>query len=246
MSNPFCQYARPLIKGFLSTRGESLRWLAKQTKVDYHRVYRIDTGEIKTVPFPDARRLLQFLEPSTADDTLRQFYPVETTGQSGQLNSESQDLQDSLFQAALESEGRWKIFLHVTTKSGCTKADIKDQFGVDGLGILSELISIGVISVSSDYTLLSNIDRDLTPSVVATVKEARMQIGALNFDSSGGYLRSVQRRYSKEGCMAVYKAITGCADTLRRIDNDPTYLGDRLYVYTIALGTLRGGERHED
>jgi len=245
MVHPFCQYARAQIKCVLNARGESLRWLSKQTKIEYHRIYRIDSGDMKTLSYFDAKKLLGFLEPETAEGTLKQFYPAETHHLPKQPSVDMNEVQDRLLNFTLQNQIRWTIFLHIATKQGSTRAEIKDKFGTSGLEVVGDLIDAGVLSLDDDQMLISNINRERTPSEQTLVMEAHMHLSLLNFDNPGTYLRNEQQRYNANGRAAVYKLFQELKERIQRIDEDPRFAGDQLYIYTVALGSLSGGENHE-
>src|SRR5688572_7843887 len=136
MVHPFCQYARTQIKEVLAARGESLRWLSKQTKIEYHRIYRIDAGEMKTLSYFDANKLLTFVEPETADGTLKRFYPAETGHLPAQPSVDANEYQDKLLAFTLRSQLHWTIFLHIATKRRVTRAEVKEITGEIGLKAL--------------------------------------------------------------------------------------------------------------
>ncbi|MDQ3233167.1 MAG: hypothetical protein M3Q07_15220, partial [Pseudobdellovibrionaceae bacterium] len=111
MADPFVQYAQRIIKGYITKRGESLKWLAKQTGVAYHKIYRTENGEIKALSYFDAKPLLQFIEPETAVQTLREYFPTESQSQNPQVSFDDLTRQDHLMDYVMEDGARFPVFV---------------------------------------------------------------------------------------------------------------------------------------
>lgn len=242
MLENFCQYARPLAKARTTDRGESIRWLSKCTGIDYHKLHRLDHGELKSFSFFDAEKLINFLQPEEAQEILRKFYPIE----SAKINSVPADSKssadDSAMRYILSHPLRWEVYTSIRLKEVLTRTDALALFGSKGLKHLDDLLEFGAVS-EVDSVLGSNISAENSFSEETAKREAHMQVESLSFDRAGTYIRNDQLLLNLEGDREVYDATREYIDRVRRIGQDPSYRGNRMTVLTVALGPLPKGEK---
>jgi hypothetical protein len=238
----FCQYVRPLMKARLSERNESVRWLSKTIDIDYHKLHRLDHGELKGMSFFDAEKLVKFLEPRSFFDILYRYYPAESARLNQEQKKSEPSVEEKAMQFILTHESRWEIFTYA--KFGRSRAEVLSRFGSRGMEHVEELLKAEIL-IEVNGTVMSNLARELSFSEETAKREANMQIGFMSFERPGTVIRNDQLLLNFAGHHEVYNLTSKYIDMIYQIRQDPKYQGDRMAVLTVAVGPLANGEQND-
>ncbi|MDQ3230529.1 MAG: helix-turn-helix transcriptional regulator [Pseudobdellovibrionaceae bacterium] len=193
-----CDYLRDRIKIFLSHKGESIRWLARQCEVDYSTVYRLQNGEQKSLSFVNALKIVKYLEPTKYISILNDYYPVET----GEISPAVSEKIDELAEALAADLNMYRVFLFAEAE-GASRLSVKDQFGKDGLLHLDKLIELEIVS-EIDGSLKSNLEGGAYPSEAIVKRVAVHHYSLVSLESPGSFLDCARGGLSLEGVKELY------------------------------------------
>ncbi len=239
MAHPICFFLQEKIKGFVSRKNESVRWLAKQVGVDYTVVYRLHAGEQKSLSFFDAKRILKVVEPDRFLEILGEYYPTEVKELRDNKLTEQQtdDLLDTIA-FALTDVDRYRIFAFATETYGATSKTVADEFGKFGLEILDTLIAkkaLGILASGCFENLIAGRQwwsDDLVKRV------ALNNIHLMSTGNPGTYMRNWVTGLNEKGLRAYYDAHAKFIESLAKIENSEEWKGSIVTASSLFVGPI--------
>lgn len=244
MVHPICVFMRSRIKDFLGGRGESLRWLSKQTKVDYQKLYRLDSNELKSFSFFEARKVLKFIDPENYLVLLHEFYPEEMRDLSDLSLSDSE--HENTFEAiktVITSRHHYELYLFAAETPGADKALVEKYFGIKGVELLDLFVSKGALKMEPDGSYIgvlrgvSAAPEDIVKSICET------HIEMIDLGTPGSFGANHGRGLNLEGRKKAYEAMSRTWHELYQIFENPEYHGNDISVFSLFLGNVNGGQK---
>jgi hypothetical protein len=231
MTLGICDYLRDRIKSFLAAKGESIRWLVKQTGTDYSTIYRLHAGEQKSLSFLNARKILMFIEPENAASILADYFPQESRELGGSKNETER--RTAVMEEIIKDFIAYKVFVFAATGINVTREDIRFQFGMEGVSHLERIISLGALE-EKDGVLVDKIPGGILLSLPSLKKEGQHNIEAMNLSAPGSTLHNLRANLSSDGLRKWYYAVYEFRAKLLQISE--TDSGDIAVVATILAG----------
>jgi hypothetical protein len=244
MVHPICVFMRSRIRDFLGERGESLRWLSKQTKVDYQKLYRLDSNELKSFSFFEARRVLKFIAPENYLALLREFYPEEMRDLTDLSLSESdQESQIEAVKAVISSKHHYELYLFAAETPGADRSLIEKYYGLKGIEVLEWLVSKGALKSAADGSYIGVLRGLLAPpeEIVKSICETHIEM--IDLGTPGSFGANHGRGLNLEGRKRAYEAISRTWHELYKIFESPECQGNEISVFSLFLGSLTGGHK---
>ena len=242
MAHPVCSFMRFKLKDYLSQKGESLRWLSKQTQIEYHKLYRLEADELRSMSFFEARRLLKFVEPESYLESLRNFYPEEMKDLSDISLSESQiDLKLEAVEFALSSHYHYELFLFASETPGANRTLIEKQYGLKGLSLIDLLLEKGALTPGIDGGFIGIFDGASSPSEGILKSITKAHIDLIDLGEAGSFAGTHGKGLNLEGKRRSYKILADASHELFKLFENPEFLGHELTVFTLICGSIKGG-----
>ncbi len=213
-----CDYLQEKIRDFVSNKNESYRWFARQCGVDNTTIYRLSTGEQKNLSFLNAQKILTLLDPENAVTNLTSFYPDETREIFGNGPKVARD-RANISELLSQNFSLFKVFVFVSASLNANAESVKNQFGLEGLGFLDTLLSIGAIK-DENGSLIDAIEGTIYPSDAAGKRMATYTVEMTNLQSPGSHIANLRANLSPEGLYAWYDASVEYKKRLQAIASD--------------------------
>lgn len=239
--HPIVPFLRPRVREYLSKKGESLRWFAKQVMVDYQKLYRLEAQELRGLSFFEASRILRFIEPSDYQRYLQEFYPEEVKDVSNlEMDASGSDQKDEALELVLASEYNYELYLFAVETQGASSATIEKQFGVHGLQLLNQFVEKGALTLNPNGGFIGLLDgnnavRDEHSRAICT-----SQLKLVDFGLPGSFIGTHSKGLNLEGRKIVYKAMSDLSSLIFATIENPEYQGNEIVVASLFCGTTRG------
>lgn len=195
-----CSYLQNRIKDFVASRGESFRWFARQTGVDYSTVYRLQAGEQRSLSFRNAVKILKVIDPQNFISILGEYYPFETR----ELSNATQEKVDELTTILAADISFYRLLIHAGV-GNASRADIKEKFGTDGLDRVERLIECGVLS-EVEGLLHDNLEGMTYPSEDIVKRISMHHFAMISLSTPGSILENFRGAVSEKGLREIYEA----------------------------------------
>ncbi|WP_141732407.1 helix-turn-helix domain-containing protein [Oligoflexus tunisiensis] len=228
MTLNICDYLRDRIKSFLAARGESIRWLCKQTGADYSTIYRLHSGEQKRLSFTNAKRILYVIEPANADSILHDYFPRETS-ETRELGAKTES--DALSAILAEDLQLYKVYVFAEME-GIERWHIKEQFGNEGLKHLDKLLRLGILVEGSNFK--STMEGRSYPPEDVIKKTAIHHFHMVPLNVPGSIIEDIRGGLSDEGIRDLYEAVVELREKALKIMKEKK--GNRLVVMSAIAG----------
>lgn len=239
MAHQICTLLGEKIKEFLRLKEQSIRWLSRQVDVDYSTIYRLNSGDQKSLSFINAARILKFIEPNGYKSILGDYYPKEIrdVGDHG----ESQfGLMIEIVKALAADIQLYRVFAYATTVPGCNRDSIKEKFGSDGEAVLSRLINLGAIEDSNDG-LLDKLEGNIFPDETGIKGVSSHHFSLVSLQTPGSFAHNIRASVNKKGLEEWYSAAEEFAEKLRKVSEREDLRGNIVVVASEIVGPIEGG-----
>jgi hypothetical protein len=235
MVHPVCIHLRDRVKNVLSQRGESIRWLSKQTKVDYQKLYRLESGDLRSLSFFDARRISRFVEPDRFKETLEEYFPEEVRDLTDAGYSEQDlDVRTEALEFLTSSDSHYQIYLFAAETPGATRETVAMEFGRRGLLTLDELLEKKALSLKADGSFQGVLN---APD--ALIKNmGHIHVDLIDLSEAGSFMRSFHRGLNMEGLRRAYGSVARASHEICAILENPEYRGPGLMIFNLACGIV--------
>jgi len=237
MAHPICGYLQEKIKAFLASKNQSLRWLSKQTDVDYSTIYRLQSGEQKSLDFFPAYQLLKLIEPKGFQTVLGEYFPDETREFLVSNQNRIED-QSTLVELVVSSAMNHAVFQYLTNTAGSSRSTISKEFGQFGLAAVDELVKGGVLTENGEGSYVNNLEGSVLISGEASKSLAAMNLSLLNLVNPGTHIYGHSAGLNFEGLKKCHEAVAQCVRTLRETARDDKFKGSLVYLAAIASGPM--------
>lgn len=239
MTHPVCLYLRTAIKDFLGAKDESYRWLSIKSRVPYSKVYRVATGEAKSLSFLDARRLIRFMDPAGSGELLGKFYPdtVEELMDASENESLVDDRLDDL-EFLISDTARFRIYLYAVELLGTDRGAIAARYGSYGLEELDSMVAKGIITICDDGSFEGILKK--VPNIPDTALKTLVDrhVDLLDLDSIGSKLLHLHGGLNDEGFKLAHAIVSKAIKALKLLMENKEYRGSLLTVFTVAFGSV--------
>lgn len=233
-----CDFLREKIKSVLQSKNESLRWLAKQTAIDYSVLYRIQTGDIKSVSFFNAHRLMKHLEPDSYVAILNDFYPDEAREFLGAKAVDTSPISRAwAFERLIADPLHYEVYLKISD-GGFNLKQVEAEFGGRGLKAVDNLVQAGAFTVGQDWTFENIVTGYVLANNEDLIKLAERQLALLDLNEPGSFLHSESAGLNAKGIAALYEATQDYKRRLRQIFTDKAFAGNSVAIATVFSGPL--------
>jgi hypothetical protein len=224
MTLGICDYLRDGIKAFLSQRNESIRWLCRQTGVDYSTVYRIHSGEQKRLSFINAKKILYYIDPDNAESILRDWFPRETD----ELGTKKD--ADELAAVLAEDLQLYKVF----SFAEIDRSQVQERFGNEGLKLLDKLLRLGIL-LENGSTFVSALEGRAYPPEDVIKKTAIHHFHMISLSTPGSIIEDMRGGLNEEGIRELHNAVVELREKALKIMKK--HKGDRLVVMSAIAGS---------
>lgn len=226
MAAAICELLKEKIRAFLSSRNESIRWLARQTHVAYSTVYRLQGGEQQNLDFQNAQKLLGYIAPDEATSILSDFYPREMQGAKATASAEKnlETLSDNL--------ALFRIFAYAEAHNS-NRDTIQKKYGDDGVALLDRLLTMGVL-VDTAQGYHSTIDAALFPREEIIKKISIHNYAMTSLDNPCTLMEAFRSGLTLNGMKDAFYTVEECRNRLSEIYL--TEKGDNLFVVSLLAG----------
>lgn len=229
MTLNICDYLRDKIKSFLAARGESIRWLCKQTGADYSTIYRLHSGEQKKLSFVNAKKILYVVDPENAESILFDFFPREVR-ETSELDVKSGS--DELAAILAEDLQLYKVYVFAEV-DGTERGHVKDQFGNEGLKLLDKLLRLGIL-VENGSGFKSTMEGRAYPPEDVVKKTAIHHFHMVPLNVPGSIIEDLRGGLSEDGIRDLYDAVVELREKALTIMKEKK--GNRLVVMSAIAG----------
>lgn len=213
-----CDLLRDKILEFVRAKEESVRWFGRQCEVDYSTVYRLSVGEQKGISFRNAQKILNCIEPGSAQKILGEYFPDEVREiLSGVPTAE----RISIVERLSSDFSSFKVFVYAATYPNANRDSVSKQFGLDGLSVLEELLNIGALKEENGQ-YIDGIPGTIIPSDGAAKRIAGYNCSMVNLQSPGSHIHNLRANLNYEGLKAWYQASIEYRERLQTIARDMT------------------------
>lgn len=226
MTGTICEYLQARVKDYRAEKRESIRWVARQSGVDYTTIYRLGSGEQKKLSFVNAKKILLLIEPKNAENVLADYYPRETS----ELGT-AQDV-DELVTLLADDLQLYKVFAFAEMGT-VERHDVKDEFGRQGLLLLDMLIESGIL-LESAKTFKSILDGRAYPPEEVIKKIAIHHYHMVSLSASGSIIEVMREGLNDEGVRELHKAVEELREKALKIAAENK--GNRLTVLSAIAG----------
>lgn len=230
MTDTVCDYLRTRIKEYLADKGESFRWLAKQAGVDYSTIYRLQSGEQRSLSFLNATRLLKFFEPVNYVTILSDFYPSETK----ELMSVGPEVTDDLSEHLAIDISLYRVFTFAAALNA-TREQVKEKYGSDGLQRIERLVELGVMS-EKDGQFYDNLEGITFPSEGIIKRFAGHNFALISLDTPGSAAENLRGALNQEGLVEWHRTTQEYKTKLHNILRDKK--GNIVVAGSIIIGPV--------
>ncbi len=239
MVHPVCIHLRERVKAVLSQSGESIRWLSKQTNVDYQKLYRLESGDLRSLSFFDARRIARFVEPDRFKQILEEYFPEEVRDLTDSGFTQ-QDLDDRMeaVEFLLSSELRYMVYVHASETPGANRDLVALEFGRNGVKTLDELLAKQALKLTADGTFQGTLSVVANAPDTFVKRMAHLHVDMIDLADAGSLMRSFHRGVNKEGLRKAYNTIAQASHELCSILENPDYRGPDLMIFNLACGIV--------
>lgn len=239
MVHPVCIHLRDRVKAVLSQSGESIRWLSKQTNVDYQKLYRLESGDLRSLSFFDARRIARFVEPDRFKQILEEYFPEEVRDLTDSGFTQ-QDLDDRMeaVEFLTSSEMRYQIYLFAAETPEANRETVALEFGRSGLQTLDELLAKQALKLNADGTFQGTLNVVTNAPDTLVKAMAHLHVDMIDLADAGSLMRSLHRGMNKEGMRKAYNTIAQASHDLCSILENPDYRGPELMIFNLACGIV--------
>jgi hypothetical protein len=239
MAHPVCKYLGGQIKSHILSKNISTAEFSRQVSVDYMVIYRLISGNQKGLSFFDAKKILQFLEPSSYIEVLADFFPNEVKELSKSVSAE-QKMEDliSLVEFTFADIDRYRVYVFVTETPGVKREDVEKEFGRIGAELLGILLDKGSVVATGDGTfkgLLSKVSY-WPEFMIKSVTSYNTQL--LSLSNPGTHLRNWYVGLSEHGLNRYYEVHQKFLDEVTELANDESLKGNILVGSTVMMGPL--------
>jgi hypothetical protein len=208
MTNAVCAYLHDKIRAFIEARNQSIRWLSRQSGVDYSTVYRLHEGEQKSLAFYPAYQLLKLLEPETYMTVLGEYYPDETRDRLA--NSQKLEDQSQLFKTVVSDIVNHAVFQHIALVPKASRETVAHEYGQLGLQAVNKLIDAGVIQELENGTFTNKLDGTLLLNEEECKAYATTNIALLSLRNPGTHIYGISHGLNESGLKECYAATAKC------------------------------------
>ncbi|WP_141731566.1 hypothetical protein [Oligoflexus tunisiensis] len=245
MTQKLIEYLRDEIKTLIASKNESLRWFSRQVGVDYSVVYRITSGEQKSVSFYQAYRLLKYIKPDSFLAILGEYFPDEAREffPSGKTPDDVQQIDNEKILAAIfQDQLLYEVFLAASCGDGDLRS-IESEFGSRGLGAIDLLQDIGAVKINKEAQIDVLIDGFIPTGEMLIKKQAERNLDLIDLNTPGTTIFSNSAGLNSKGVAAVYQCAQAHWHQMTGIFDHDEFKGNIPVVVSGLVGPLVGKER---
>jgi hypothetical protein len=237
MAHSICEYLRVRIRDFLATRDESLRWLSRQSKVDYSAIYRLHAGDQKSLSFGNAYKILKFMDPASYLNILGEFYPDPLRDLT--RGSSDIDAKAAIASAVLRDFSMYRVLVFASASSDTSRAMVAARFGTDGLEQLDKLIALGALAERSHGDgLVDLLDCETLYSDEALRQYAKFNVDIVDLLKPCSTIQNIRTGLNDRGLVEWYNAATEFKNKLHAIDRNADLRGPIPAVASVSAGPI--------
>lgn len=239
MAHPVCSFLRTRMKDYLLQKGESIRWLSRQTKIDYAKLYRLDSNELKSFSFFEARRLLKFIDKANYRDLLSEFYPEETKDLASDLATGESELEEKIeaIELILKSVHNYEFYLFAAETAGTNRTAIEKSYGTKGVELLDSYLEKGALSERHDGSF-EGILKGLLSLPESQIKSiCKTHVDIVDLGQPGSIGANYGKGLNLEGRQKAYATISKAWAEVLGIFEDPQFQGNDVTVFSLFFGS---------
>ncbi|HYX39688.1 MAG TPA: hypothetical protein VE954_41855 [Oligoflexus sp.] len=242
MAHPICPFLRGRLKDYLGQKDQSIRWLSRQTKIDYAKLYRLEADELKSFSFFETRRLLKFIDPENYRDFLSEFYPEETRDLAADLGASDAEQEQKIeaIDIILKSTHNYEFYLFVAETPGANRGMIEKSYGTKGIELLNSFLEKGALSERPSGTFegvlkgLLSLPEDQVKAICKT------HVDLVDLGEPGSIGANYGKGLNLAGQQKAYAVIAKAWAEVLEIFENREYHGTAITVFSLFFGSSGG------
>lgn len=229
------------LKEYIDQRhGRNIRQGARYLHEDYDLIYRLYNERQKSISFVAACNILSQIAGDESLAILGEYFPYDMQMiqklAKGQKEPNLIAAANRRFQPFLQNETSFKIFLMVSSGSQWFVPDIKKELGPQGVAGLEHLVKEGVLWITDNQEIKTDIDGHFKVSQEIIKKILHMQIENIDFNIPATLIDNIVGAVSKEGLAKIYAALADSIARIKKIIEEDK--GDTIVLASLFMGPL--------
>jgi hypothetical protein len=204
---------------------------------EYNLVYRLVNGRQKTISFTAACNILSQIAPEEYRSILGEYFPDDMRNLQKLIKASDENPIAALNQKVLsffQNDLSFKIYVVLLSGLRVTVADIKEEFGRQGVVEIERLAKEGSLQILESQVIESEVAEFVKPAQDTIKRHLQLQLGNVDLNIPGTQIENLVGAVSKEGLGKVYEIISDAVKKLKDvIEHDK---GDIIVLSSLFTG----------